>query len=693
MVKWREYEDNERGPGGGYGVPTGSRNGFFVVDVDVKEAAEGRPGEDGLTTLEGLAKAAGGEIPDTTVVATPTGGFHFYFSLPPDTVIRNSVRKLGPGIDVRGEGGFVVGPGSPHRNGGAYATVSEADVAAAPEWLLEAVLTATPEVASAPAASTRTYVPLESHEGARRAKLLRDILGKESPAISGAGGSGRMFGVARRVVRLELPIEAAADLVEEVYNPRCDPPWTRKEIIKKLSDADRIDTEPRGLASEGFFPRLAGNAPEPTEQKNPPNAKHEYTFRPGDRPSVELAGISVGELTADLFAHVEWDGVLAYDEFKDQIVATNPPLRLDAEHGGGLSDKDVDAIRCWLEYHGKKARSQDVFSAIQAAAYRRKFHAVQDYLNGLKWDGVKRLDTVLPTYFNTKDTAYERAIGPRWFISLVARALLPGCQSDCTLTLQGKQGFRKNEALRCLAPNASWYSETSVPIGTKDFYENIRGIWMFCWDELHGFGSADRRKMKSVMSSKADRYRKSYGRIAETILRQCGFCATTNDDQPFDDPTGNRRFWPVIVEKLIDINPLIRDRDQLWAEAVARFKAGEAWYVDSEELRMICEGEQDARVAGDSWEEVVAAWLAGPKVSLTPVVAKSGPSGMFDVQVYDASKGVTVRDALVHAIGLSVDRIDRSAETRMGNALKKIGWSKVTRPEENGARVRRYSKP
>ena len=118
MVRWRTYDENRKGPSGGYGIQTGKFNGILVIDLDVKP-----PDKDGIAEL--LKLAAGRPIPETLSVLTPSGGLHLYFRLPPGVYVPTSHGVLAPGVDIKGEGGFVVGPGSPHKNGGTYQLVTD----------------------------------------------------------------------------------------------------------------------------------------------------------------------------------------------------------------------------------------------------------------------------------------------------------------------------------------------------------------------------------------------------------------------------------------------------------------------------------------------------------------------------------------------------------------------------------------
>lgn len=119
-------------PDHGIGIVTGATSGLWVLDVDV---ADGKRGDETLAELID----AYGPLPDTYEVVTGSGGRHIYFAWPHGQTIRNSASgRLGPGLDVRGEGGFVVAPPSIHANGTAYEleASSTVDLAHSPGWML-----------------------------------------------------------------------------------------------------------------------------------------------------------------------------------------------------------------------------------------------------------------------------------------------------------------------------------------------------------------------------------------------------------------------------------------------------------------------------------------------------------------------------------------------------------------------------
>lgn len=680
LVEWRAHEEGGKGPSGGFGIQTGRFNGIFVVDLD--ESTKNGKKKEGIAAF--LTLANGREIPDTLSVKTPTGGVHLYFRLPPDVYVPKSIGVLAPGVDILGEGGYVVGPSSPHRCGGTYEEVP-GELADPPQWLLDLVVK-TPEPPKLLETKHHTVDPA-SPEGMRAIAWAKNYLTKAEPAIQGQGGSNTCFHVCCDLMLSALPLGTLRNLFEEVYNSRCVPPWSRREIDHKLADADRRSDKPRGLAPEGFLDRMYKRTKETTARE--PDPLHEYTFHPGMRGSNETRKATFGEIVQDLTDHVEWAGVLQFDTFRNRIVAIDPPMPLDAETSG-LTDADVQRIRAWLEFHGKKLNTQDVRAAIETVAREKPFNALQDWLQSLEWDGRPRLDQVLPNYFQSADGLYERGIGPRWFISLVARAMRPGCQSDCTLVLEGPQGIGKTSAFRALMQEPRWYAQSSCGVDSKDFLENLRGVWLMGFDELDSLTRASMTRVNKLLTDISDHYRQSYGHYADDYLRSCGFCGSTNAEQYWNDMTGARRLWPVLVLRPINVQRIRDDRNQLWAEAHARWKAGEVWHVDTPELRALCEGEQEARLEVDGWEEIIRRWFNDPTKFSRAAIPEEPGSVFRGVRPFDGSRGVTTGDVLEHAIGKLRGQWTRGDSIRVGRILQRRKMKRIQARLADGEREWRY---
>lgn len=238
-----------------------------------------------------------------------------------------------------------------------------------------------------------------------------------------------------------------------------------------------------------------------------------------------------------------------------------------------------------------------------------RVNPLKKHLKSFTWDGVKRLDTWLPHYMGTKDTPYTRAVGRKWLISAVARAMDPGCQADHMLIFEGKQGIGKSQALRIIGGQFyAEYSGSMTGAGTqhKDLVAVISGKMIVEMSELATVRKAEMEALKAVLTTCVDDARLSYERHAKSYPRTCIFGGTTNEigQAYIADVTGARRFWPTHVGEMGPIRiPLLReDRDQLWAEAVEAFEDGEDWYsVPQEEVAAEQADRQISVEQSDPW--------------------------------------------------------------------------------------------
>jgi predicted P-loop ATPase len=220
--------------------------------------------------------------------------------------------------------------------------------------------------------------------------------------------------------------------------------------------------------------------------------------------------------------------------------------------------------------------------AVQLVAADCPYHPVRTYLDGLEWDGTPRLDTWLVAYLGAENNAYHRAVGPKALIQAVARAYSPGYKADHVLILEGPQGSGKSSVVAALAPDQGWYCDEIADLGSKDAAQDLCGKWIVELAELSAMKRSEVERTKAFVSRRVDHYRASYGRRSQDHPRQCVFLGTTNGDAYLGDETGNRRYWPSAVGA-IKLDELRRDRDQLWAEAVAAYHAGTAWHLDKKD--------------------------------------------------------------------------------------------------------------
>lgn len=388
-----------------------------------------------------------------------------------------------------------------------------------------------------------------------------------------------------------------------------------------------------------------------------------------------------------LSCHPDWAGVLAYDAFAGCVVtAKTPPMRVQDRPvlhvSGEWTDEDSTRSAAWFQDAvGFEPPTAMIGDGVAAIARRNLVHPVRDWLLSLTWDGRVRLPKILHDYFGAEHTAYTQAVGARWMVSAVARVMRPGCKADSMLVLESQtQGIGKSTALRVLAGDA-WFADTGVAVGDKDSYQALRRKWVYEFAELDAIRGRDVERVKNFISSQVDTYRPSYGRRAQDFPRQCVFAGSTNQRHYLHDPTGSRRFWPVTCGR-IDIDALRRDRDQLWAEAVVRFEAGELWYLDTAELRSVAAAQAEEREERDDWLDVVSRWFDAPTV---PVLGTRDERQRVDA----SATGVSTADVLLGALDFPPERISQAATTRVGHVLRHLGYE-PRQIREGGRRVRRY---
>jgi predicted P-loop ATPase len=302
-------------------------------------------------------------------------------------------------------------------------------------------------------------------------------------------------------------------------------------------------------------------------------------------------------------------GVLAFDEFGQEIVVRQPLPWDDGTASLPRPWEDADDIRTaeWLQLRGINVAPVVVSRAVGAVARELRIHPVRDWLDTLTWDGTPRIETWTSAYLGAEPTAFHHTIGALWLISAVARIYRPGVKADHMLILEGPQGARKSTAIKVLA-GEEWFTDELPELGSKDAALHMQGVWIVEIAELDAIGRAEVSRIKAFLTRTTDRFRPPYGRYTVEVPRQCVFAGTVNPDTYLRDETGNRRFWPLRCGT-IDIAALARDRDQLWAEAVHRFRAGAIWWIDDPALLAEAREEQDRRYQSDAWDDLIEHWL------------------------------------------------------------------------------------
>lgn len=275
--------------------------------------------------------------------------------------------------------------------------------------------------------------------------------------------------------------------------------------------------------------------------------------------------------------------------------------------------KDVDyaGVRNYIECVYGIAASQKVDDALALEFERKRFHPIIDYLKSLKWDGKKRIDTLLIDYFGAEDNPYTRASIRKMLCAAVARVFEPGVKFDLVLILVGEQETYKSTFVKKLGMD--WFSDTFTTVQGKESFEQIQGAWIIEIAELSGLKKAEVETIKHYITKREDSFRPAYGRVVETYKRQCVFFGTTNSRDFLRDPTGNRRFMPIDVRKKYVTKSVMLDLtqdeiDQVWAEAYGLYKQGEALYLVNDE-DMIAKSEQRKHAEVDERKGIIEDYL------------------------------------------------------------------------------------
>lgn len=350
-------------------------------------------------------------------------------------------------------------------------------------------------------------------------------------------------------------------------------------------------------------------------------------------------------------------GSVVYNAFTHRALITRPPPRptedakeLAGPYPRGWTDTDVVLVTGYVQrVYSSKFKTTTMLDAMMAEAQQRQTHPVVDWLASLKWDATPRLDAWLAKAFGCPDDTYHTAVGAKTLIAAVRRVRQPGCKFDTMLVIEGIQNIGKSSALRRLAGD-DWFSD-SMPanLESKDSAMALAGWWIIEFAELQHVVRAEVETIKAFLSRAIDRYRPPYGRNVVDVPRQGIVIGTTNESDYLRDTTGNRRFWPIRAQ-YVELDWISEHRTQLWAEAAAREKSGEAIYLAEADELADAAAQQADRLEQDVWSAPIMTYLAG-KVS------------------------TTIADVMNECLAIDKARQTRRETLRVAGVLRGAGWN------------------
>ncbi|HHL8027093.1 TPA: VapE domain-containing protein [Escherichia coli] len=292
---------------------------------------------------------------------------------------------------------------------------------------------------------------------------------------------------------------------------------------------------------------------------------------------------------------------------------------------------------------------------IKTIAVRNTYNPVRDFINQREWDGRSRFADLLNTISTPDDYSRDllAMLVRRWLLSAVAAAYLEaGFWSKGVLVFQGEQSLGKTAWFKALLPpdnrNLVKVGATIDP-GNKDSVASAISHWLVELGELDAtFRKADIAKLKAFISQDRDDLRRPYDRLESKYQRRTVFFASVNPKHFLADDTGNVRWWTIPVTAVNYEHGI--DTQQLWAEVLSWFEAGERWWLDRDEEAML-EVVNEQHGQTDPIEEMILARFDWNSDRLAAYIE------------------MTATDVL---LSIGQDRPTKSQATQCGNILRKL---------------------
>ena len=524
---WKKYPDAS------IGVATGSISNLMVIDLDVDE----EKGLDGVHEMT-LWEREHGDLPETARVITGRGGVHLYYSY--DGIMQNNRAGILEGIDVRGEGGYVIAAPSIHPNGTLYEwefSPEEVEIAKPDETVKKFLATG----AETKDAKEHFKLPDVIPSGSRNETMHKMACSLQAQGVSDDG------------------IMAA---VREENRTRCDPPLSDDEIETIVKSALRY--------KKGELKVLEL----PDDPQRPPKLTYKLD---SDGNVTDKICQTVQNCEEVIRYDQELYGRIRFDELSFGVtVYGNLPWR---KHSGWRDWTNSDDSNLWSYMESKYGLSNQtkIVSALNNVASKRHINLVKDMLLAAheQWDGNKHIENLLPRFVGADKTEYNTECIKLFMLGAIKRIYQPGCKFDYMIILVGTQGGYKSSFLRFLAVNDAWFCDNFNTLDGVRAFEQLRGMWMVEMSELQATKrTKDVETIKAFITSRVDIYRAAYDRRTEKHPRMCVLAGTSNPVDFLTDRTGNRRFLPITCSQHKIQNPFDDEIGtkteflQAWGEAM-----------------------------------------------------------------------------------------------------------------------------
>ena len=385
------------------------------------------------------------------------------------------------------------------------------------------------------------------------------------------------------------------------------------------------------------------------------------------------------------------DNIRRDDMLRMDVISGDLPWRsIDAPGASRKWSNDDDAqMQIYMERVYDITGKDKILNAKTVVATNNRYHPVRDYLTPLEWDGRKRIDTLFIDYLGAVNDELTKAVTRKALTAAVKRIMEPGCKYDYITVLQGPEGIGKSTLLAKLG--GEWFNDSITDLAGKEGMEQIQGCWIIEAGELQGIKRNEVEGVKAFISRQVDEYRPAYGRIKESLPRQCVFFATTNEGEFLKGDNGNRRFWVIPClgggrKKVKAITP--DERDQIWAEALHYYKQGERLYLDDDLESQMRKRQRDFNeLSGDVRQGMIAEYLDKKLPAHWPGM------DLQDRRIYLAddarieADGVNMRqktcafEILCECLGERPDERSRYKAREINAIMDRMpGWQKASKP-------------
>ena len=629
---WQQY------PNANIGIATGqASHGLCVIDMDIDE----KKGLDGFTTFQNWSKDHG-YVPPSWTSRTGRGGFHFFFHS--DEPVSNRVNLL-PGVDVRGDGGYIVAPPSIHPNGNAYEWMPKLSPDDLELCTIDDNLRYLLSGKNADRQSFQYLSPVQIPEGERNHTLFRFACMMQAK------------GAADETIY-------AATMAEN--NVKCNPPLPERDVQRIVKSVQKYEK-----GKPIYFP----SSGDPIQGYREPN------FALDSKGFIKKTWDNMREaieFDPELYEHIKYNilacSIWVYGELPWEHTDTYRQWR----------DSDDKNLKLYLEKRYGFNNDTKILDALAIVADKYRFNPVTDELTKIaasytpsQYKG--QIRKLLVDYMGVENTTYNYEVFKCYMLGAISRAFHPGCKFDYTIILFGAQGFGKSEFIRKLALCPEWFNDNFNTFEGDKASEKLAGMWMVELAELKALKSSkDSESIKSFLTSRYDTYREPYARRTVQRPRMCVFAGTTNNMSVFVDKTGNRRFFPIITRKGKQTKDLFGDPAKVsedfrlaWAEAMAIYNAsnGQPLLTLTDEISEEAAKMQEQFLEEDYRIGVIQNWLDNTDATM-----------------------VCVPQVIEYALNSDIERMPKQHRREVQEILENeiAGWHRVQNKNKGRSRFNKY---